>query len=256
MKPYYEDEHATLYAGDCLEVLAALPRRIVDTVLTDPPYSSGGRRESARSVRKSMTRGTSDDDWIAGDAMSTAGFVWTMREFAVRTREVMKVGGHLLSFIDWRMYPNLVLALETADLRQMPTLVWDKVNFGMGSQFRNRHEWIAHFAFGTPVKPQRRDVANVLAFPAVRKGDHPTEKPGPLLETLISVVTPVGGVVLDPFAGSGSTLCAAKTLGRKSIGIELDERFAEVAAKRLERTPWPGDVALPGSDELSFEGIA
>jgi site-specific DNA-methyltransferase (adenine-specific) len=67
----------------------------------------------------------------------------------------------------------------------------------------------------------------------VRDGDHPTEKPGPLLETLLSVVTPPKGVVLDPFAGSGSSLYAARALGHKAIGVEADERYCEVMAKRL-----------------------
>lgn len=232
-EPYYADDLVTLYLGDCLDILPELPEGVVDAVITDPPYSSGGRRENSRSLRKSMNRTMTDDDWIAGDAMSTAGFVWTMRAAATRAKASMKRGAHFLAFIDWRMYPNLAAALESADLRQHPTLVWDKGTLGMGAIFRNQHEWICHFSWGTPAAPARRDVPNVIRCAKVLDGDHPTEKPTALMETLVSVVTHPGGVVLDPFAGSGATLLAARNLGRRAIGIELDERWCEAVATRL-----------------------
>lgn len=233
MTIYYQDEAVTLYHGDCLEVMAEMPAASVSTVLTDPPYSSGGRRENARSIRKSMTRSVEDDEWIRGDAMSTNGFVWLMRTAGLEWRRLLVPGGHALSFIDWRMSYALMTALETADLRMHPVIVWDKQKLGMGAVFRNQHEFIVHTSAGTALPPQRRDVPNVLRFPSVRDGDHPTEKPGPLLETLLSVVAPPGGVVLDPFAGSGSSLYAARSLGHKAIGVEADERYCEVMAKRL-----------------------
>jgi len=243
VKPYYEDDLVQLWHGDCLDVMAEMPEASVDTVLTDPPYSSGGRRENARSIRKAMTRRVEDDDWIRGDAMSTPGFVYLLRQCGVEWRRVLRPGGHVLSFIDWRMAPNLGAALETADLRQHPTLVWDKATLGMGAIFRNQHEFIVHMSAGTPTDPQRRDVPNVLRFPKVRDGDHPTEKPGALLQTLLSVVAPPGGTVLDPFAGSASTLTAAKALNLRAIGIEADERYCELAAKRLAQDTLFGGVA-------------
>lgn len=231
--PYYADDSVTLYHGDCIEVMEALPDASVDAVLTDPPYSSGGRRENSRSIRKSMTRSIEDDEWIRGDAMSTNGFVYLLRLCGIQWRRVLIPGGHALAFIDWRMAAHLASALETADLRQHPILVWGKQRLGMGAVFRNQHEFIVHMSAGNPLAPQRRDVPNVLRFPSVRDGDHPTEKPGPLLETLLTVVCPPKGRVLDPFAGSGSSLYAARSLGHKAIGIEADERYCEVIAKRL-----------------------
>ena len=232
-RPYYQDDLVTLYHGDCLEVMDTLGVQTIDAVLTDPPYSSGGRRENARTIRRSMTRSVADDDWIRGDAMSTNGFVYLLRQCGIRWRELLTPGGHVLVFIDWRMSHHLAAALESADLRQHPTLVWDKRQFGMGAIFRNQHEFIVHMTAGNPRPPQRRDVPNVLSFPPVRDGEHPTEKPADLLRTLLSVVCPPGGVVLDPFAGSGSTLRAAKDLGMRAIGVDADERYCEVAARRL-----------------------
>lgn len=232
LTPYYEDDRCTLYKADALTVLAGMSAASVDAVVTDPPYSSGGRRENARSIRKSMVRSMDDEEWIAGDSMSTAGFIWTMRTLAMEARRVLKPGGHLLAFIDWRMYPNLALALEAADLRQHPTIVWDKTQIGMGAIFRNRHEWICHFTAGTPAAPQRRDVGNVIACPPVRDGDHPTQKPIPLMRTLLSVICPEGGTVLDPFAGSGSTGVAALVDDRNFIGCELSDHYVDVAVRR------------------------
>jgi len=252
--PYYADDLVTLHHGDCLEVMAAMPGESVATVLTDPPYSSGGRRENSRSLRKSMNRTMADDDWIHGDAMSTQGFIWLMRQCGLQWRRILIPGGHALAFIDWRMAPNLAAALESADLRQHPILVWDKAAFGMGTIFRNQHEFIVHMSAGNPSDPQRRDVGNVLRFPAVRSGVHPTEKPVPLLRTILSVVTLPGGVVCDPFAGAGSVLIAARDLGLPSIGIDSDERWCEQAARRLsqgtlgEITPLPDPVRLPEPD--------
>ena len=243
MNPYYTDESVTLYLGDCVEVMAEMDNESVDAVLTDPPYSSGGRRENARSVRKSMTRTVEDDDWIRGDAMSTNGFIWLLRLCGLQWRRVLKPGGHALAFIDWRMAPSLAAALETADLRQHPILVWNKDRLGMGAVFRNQHEFIVHTTAGNPTPPQRRDVPNVLTFPPVRDGDHPTEKPEPLLRTLLSVVSAPPGVVLDPFAGSGSTLFAARSLGLRSIGIEADERYCELIAARLAQGDLFGGAA-------------
>ncbi len=238
VNPYYADDMVTLYLGDCLEVMAGLPDASVDAVVTDPPYSSGGRRENARSLRRSMTRAVEDDDWIRGDSMSTAGFVWLLRACGVQWRRVLTPGGHVLAFIDWRMAGNLAAALESADLRQHPTLVWDKTHFGMGAIFRNQYELIVHMSAGTPRPPARRDVGNVLRFPAVRDGDHPTEKPQPLLGALLSVVCP-SGAVLDPFAGVGTALTAARMRGLRAVGIEADERYCEIAARRLAQDVLP-----------------
>lgn len=234
-EPYFQDEYVTLHLGDCIETMRSLDSQVAHTILTDPPFSSGGRRENARSLRKTMTRSVADDDWIRGDGMSTAGFTYMMRLCAMEWRRLLVPGGHLLSFIDWRMSHTLATAMEAGDLIQYPTLVWDKTHFGMGSVFRNQHEFILHFAAGSARKPQRRNVGNVLSCKPVRGGDHPTEKPEDLLRTLLSVVSAEGDTILDPFAGSGSTLLAAKSLGMKSIGIEADERYCEVIANRLSQ---------------------
>lgn len=235
MNIYYKNEWGELWNGDCLEVLDLLS--ITDTVhavVTDPPFSSGTRREASKGLRKSMTRGEEDENWFGSDCLTTNGFIWLMRACAMKLKDVLIQGGHILSFIDWRMYPALCGAIESADLRHVGMLVWNKTYFGMGSYFRNQHELILHFTHGKSLPPQRRDVGNVIDCKPIRGGVHPTEKPVDLLATLISVVTPEGGTVLDPFGGSGSTAEAAQSIGRRWILIEQDERYCELIAKRLD----------------------
>lgn len=250
IEPYYSDGDVTLYCGDALEVMETLPDASVDTVLTDPPYSSGGRRENARSIRKSLTRSVADEDWIRGDAMSTVGFVWFNRLCGLEWRRLLVPGGHVLAFADWRMESHLAGALETADLRQHPTLVWDKTHFGMGSIFRNQYELIVHMSAGNPRPPFRRDVGNVLRCAPVRSEVHPNEKPVPLLTQLLSVVASPGGVVLDCLAGSGSTLLAARTLGMRAIGVEAEERHCEGIVTSLQQQVLP----MPTVEPEGFQG--
>lgn len=223
-----------LILGGCLEVLPMLDAGSVDAVVTDPPYSSGTRREASKGVRKSMNRETAGDDWFASDCLTTTGFVWLMRSLAVLSKRTMSRGAHFLSFIDWRMYPQLSAAVESADLRQVGMVVWDKKHFGMGTYFRNQHELILHFTYGKSRPMARRDLGNVLSVKREGTDVHPTEKPVELLSMLVSAVTHEGETVLDPFMGSGTTLVAAEGLGRRGIGIELSPEYFDVACRRVE----------------------
>lgn len=223
----------TIIHGDCLDVLRSLPDASVDAVVTDPPYSSGTRREAAKGLRKSMTRGKSDAEWFGADSLTMLGFTWLIHACAVEWQRVLAPGGNILSFIDWRMMPHMAGAIESADLRYTGLLVWDKTYFGMGRTFRKQHELVLHFTKGVGRAALRHDVGDVIACKPIRHGSHPTEKPVALLHTLLSVVCPPGGTVLDPFAGSGTTCVAAKGLGMRYIGIEREAAYVDIARARL-----------------------
>jgi site-specific DNA-methyltransferase (adenine-specific) len=219
--------------GDCVEVMRGLPSNSIDAVITDPPYSSGTRREGAKGLRKSMTRGRTSNEWFGSDSLTTNGFIHLMRQCALEWHRILKDGGQALVFIDWRMYPSLSGAIESADLRHNNLIVWDKTYFGMGAVFRNQHELILHFSKGK-ASPQRRDVGNVLSFKPIRKGSHPTEKPVELIEKMVSVVCPENGVVLDCFSGSGATGEACKNTNRKYLLIEREIPYADHSRVRLD----------------------
>ncbi len=220
-KPYYEVDGITIYHGDCREVL---PIR-ADLLVTDPPYSSGGFQETGKSQGSVGTRG---DVSVRADNLSTRGYQRLMREVL---RGVWVEEFYV--FTDWRMWIYVSDALEDAGVRVRNMLVWDKKQMGMGMPWRNQHELIAYGKRGSG-KIRTGKHGNVLSLSRSGNHHHPTEKPTELIETLLSNGEP--GTVLDVFAGSGTTLVAARNLGRKAIGIEIEERYCEIAARRLDQT--------------------
>lgn len=223
----------TIYNGDCLDVLPSLDVE-VQSVVMDPPYSSGARTEVSKPASGQMLRGQRFAKPIENDQMTTAGFVWLMREAAQMFYPLLAPGGGVLSFIDWRSWPNLLGALESVNLRVNDMVVWDKQAIGMGHAFRKRHELIL-FASKGVAKVYDKSQGTVIPVLRQLNDVHPSPKPVGLIERLLKVTSEVGGTVLDPFMGCGPTLVAAKNLGRKAIGIELDERYCELAANRLSQ---------------------
>lgn len=238
--PYFQDESCTIYHGDCRSILPLLEPGSVDVMLTDPPYASGARRDAERQVRGSMLRETEDEDWFSHDAMTTWGFSWFLRSVLTDARSALARGAHLYLFSDWRQTPNVYGMLEATGYRVNQCLVWDKQHFGMGAYWRNQHENIVFASNGMPTGMLNRGMGSVLQCRTVSADArvHPTEKPSALLNRIVDAVP--GSLILDPFMGSGPTLRAAKDCGRRAIGIEIEERYCEIAAKRLAQAVLPG----------------
>ena len=233
------ESEGCIVTGDCLEVMAEMPDGCVDAVVTDWPYSSGTRREGQKGIRKAMNRKTDDVAWFELDSLTAHGFAWLARSVAWEGCRAAVAGSHGLFFIEWRMYPIAWAAIETAGWRIASVIVWDKVNIGMGACFRNQQEFVLHASRGVGAEPNRRDIGNVIRCRSVRNGDHPTEKPLALMRRLCDVVSRRGQIILDPFCGSGTTCVAAKKLGRRWVGIEIDPKYAEIARRRVASTPRP-----------------
>ena len=243
MTPYYDDgQGIVIYHGDTLSVLGALDAGAVTAVVTDPPYSSGNLPESMKQKAPARLRGWQwQDKSMATDQLSTLGFIWLMRETLVTVRPSMVDGGSILCFIDWRNWGNLVGAVESAGFRVNNMVVWDKQSFGMGNGFRNQHELVLYGSKNAP-RVVAHDVPNVIACARPQNDQHQSPKPVPLMAKMLPVVSAAGDLVLDPFMGSGSTLRAARNLGRRAIGIEIEERYCEIAANRLRQMVLPLDV--------------
>lgn len=252
MTPYYEHAGITIYHADCREILPHLPP--VDLVLTDPPYASGARRDADRQVRGSMLRETEDADWFSHDAMTTWGFQWFIRSVFVDIRVILAPGSHVYVFTDWRQTPNVYGLLESANYRVNHCLVWNKSHFGMGAYWRNQHENIVFASLGVPEPMVDRGMGSVVLCPNVPNAErkHPTEKPLNLLRQIMQAVP--GSVALDPFMGSGTTLVAAKQLGRRAIGIEIEEKYCEIAAKRLSQEMLVFDEPAPPIEQADLFG--
>lgn len=247
LKPYYEHGGATIYHGDCREVLPQLESAFVDLVIADPPY------------------GTTNLDWDVRD------LAWL--ELCARS---LRPEGTVWCFGAMKMFMAQGAAMEALGWTVAQDLVWQKHNGSNfhSDRFRRVHEHVVHLfrgrwdaVFKDPVKVAdgrarqvRRkkrpahmgEIGDQHVYTSVDGGprfelsvievrschgyaEHPTQKPIGILSPLITYSCVRDGVVLDPTMGAGSTLVASKQAGRRSIGIELDERFCEVAARRLSQ---------------------
>jgi site-specific DNA-methyltransferase (adenine-specific) len=235
MKPYYDAGGITIYHGDCLDILHQVEIK-PDTILGDPPYCSGGRQQAT--ARQVFSKSDSRDTWFFTDNMGTDSYLWWMREIAGVVYPLASVGAHAYVFTDWRQYANLNISWETKGWTLRNAIVWDKARGGaMGSFWRSNHEWISVFSKGPPRQLTSRDAFNTWKGTKPHGDEHPTVKPVPLLAWILNLAG--GHTVLDPWMGSGSTLVAAKRIGRPAIGIEIEERYCELAAQRLEQGVLP-----------------
>lgn len=221
-EPYYEADGITLYLGDCTEVTAWLA---ADVLVTDPPYGmalkTGARCDEGTGWSSRWTGVT-----IAGDD-----------SVAVRDEALSLWGGRpALVFGTWkRPIP--------AGVREV--LVWDKVvSTGMGAlDIPWRPSWESIYVLGQGFTGARSHgvLRHSLPTLAPERQMHPTPKPVGLLHDLIAKCPP--GVIADPFAGSGSTLLAARSCDRQAIGVEIEERYCEVIATRLAQGDLFGGAA-------------
>lgn len=224
-----------LHLGDCRDILPTLG--LFDAVVTDPPYCSGGFSESGKQAAKGMglrSETIRDLGWFVNDNMTTAGLCWLMSTVAGWSRRLLRPGGTMTCFTDWRMATHLAPAIESSGFRYQNLLVWAKPSAGLGSGFRAQHELALHFSNGTAVYHSAAH-GNVLSAARVHSTarEHQTEKPVSLIKNIVEVVSPKRGSVLDPFLGSGTTGVACVQLGRSFTGIEIDPRYFDIACRRI-----------------------
>ena len=246
-EPYYQDDHCTIYHGDCREVL---PEIEADLIVTDPPYGDTSLEWDRASV-----------EWLG---MIAAPQLWC--------------------FGSMRFWFSHKADFER-DHKYAQEIVWEKHNGSSlhADRFKRVHEFAVHWyradlkwsdlyadvpvtndATPRTVRRKRRPPhTGHIEASAYRSEDggprlmrsvqqvrschgyaqHPTQKPTGILRPIITASCPPGGVVLDPFMGSGSTLVAAKEAGRRAIGIEIDERYCEIAVQRLAQEILPMEAA-------------
>lgn len=252
-----DTEENGIYTGDALVAMRELPGDCLDAVITDPPYCSGGFSESNKS--RAAGQGLRSENirrlgWFIGDNMGAAGLSWLMRCLAVESQRTVKRTGSLLIFCDWRMHAILVPAIESSGLRHQNLLIWNKGSMGLGFGFRHQHELIMHFTLGAP-EYHDAGTSNVITagrMPAQSRL-HQTQKPLELMAYLVRVVVPPGGIVVDPFVGSGSTAAACKQLGRRYLAFEIDPDTAEMARQRVRETQPPLFVEEPEPQQAEME---
>ena len=217
MKPYYQDDLVTLYHGDCLEVSEWLS---ADVLVTDPPYGV------AHATRKTYG-GVSN----AQGGIAQANVIANDRDTNARD-EVIDLWGSkpFIMFGAWKVQrPDPIDSL----------LIWHKAGMPPGpanAAFMTQHEeiYVRGSGFRKSAPPLRSVITTNEHRPtAVMAVGHPTPKPIGLMETLIDRC--IQGVIADPFAGAGATLIASRNLGKTAIGVELEEKYCELIAKRLSQ---------------------
>lgn len=224
MEPYYADDLVTLYHCDCDDLF--LEWSAADVMVTDPPYGIAYR---SNAMRVNMPRS------IEGD-LDTTVRDWAINMWLDSRRDDLGHPTAALVFGTWR-------APRPTETRQV--LIWDtKGALGMGAMdlpWKPSHQEIYVLGKGFH-GPRTTDVLTVAPVQAMASNgrQHPHEKPVSLMGALIRKCPP--GAVADPFAGSGSTLVAAKAEGRRAIGVEIDERYCEIAARRLAQDTLFGEV--------------
>lgn len=233
--PYYADDAVTLYHGDCLDILPMLSG--IGAVVTDPPYSSGGafRGDRTASVVAKYVNGDTlayRPDF-AGDSRDQRSFMAWATLWLNGARQASFPGAVLCSFIDWRQLPTLTDAVQAGGWTWRNLATWWKPGIRMmRGQFSSSAEYVVYATNGPASTDHDGAQQNVLQCGVVRDKQHIAEKPEAVMRWILSVTEP-GCVVLDPFMGSGATARAAMETGRRFVGIEVDERYCEITAKRL-----------------------
>lgn len=209
MKPYYQDDAVTIYHGDCREIMPTLPK--VDLVLTDPPYLA---KDIGVNKMKGLIGGN-----LTPERYASLCKAWFKLASSLSKRIVFTPGiKHL-----WEYPPATWVAC------------WNKPGAVSFSVFGGYSAWEPILVYGKLGKGCRIPL-DVLTFTPSSFGprpEHPCPKNMKMWSTLMSMISITGETILDPFMGSGTTLRAAKDLGRNATGIEIEEKYCEIAAKRM-----------------------
>jgi len=222
MRSYYEENGITIYHGDAREVLSSLPK--CDLLLTDPPYkqSTGGggmiaRRETYRSIKPLSEF---DPQWFISTlstvGKSAHGYIFCSKDLLPEYTVFLSQSGWGWDVLAYTK-ANPIPTKNNKYLSDIEFLLFYRE---AGKCYFNND---APFQFYSKVK---RTTCASSEF------GHPTEKDVDIIGQLIQVSTREGDLIIDPYLGSGTTLRAAKDLGRKAIGIELEEKYCEIAARR------------------------
>jgi site-specific DNA-methyltransferase (adenine-specific) len=220
--PFYRDAGIVIYHGDCRDILPSLPSESVDFTCTDAPYGVAFRGRFDR--KHAPIAGDEDLSWVEP----------VYREVF----RVMKPDRLAVFFYGWPHAETFLSAWKQVGFRPVSHLCFIKNMPGLGRFTRNRHETAFLVAKGHPAPPEKA-IADTIEWQREDDAFHPNQKPLAVITQLLAVYAPEGGLVLDPFLGSGTTLRAAKDLGHSAIGVEIQKDYCERAARRLAQGVLP-----------------
>lgn len=238
MEPYYCDSRVTLYNADCFEVMASLGDECVDVVITDPPYASGTHRNARKKLRRkqNIVAGVSEFSSMSQEDVSHA-----LAECGRLSK------GWVISTMDYLHASAYLVGDPPEGLLMRRVGVWMKTApTPQLSGDRPAQGWEAIAYMHRNDRPSRWNGGGLHGnYYAMHdnSGIHPTAKPIGMVQDLVRKFSDPYTIVFDPFAGSGTTLRAALNEGRKAIGVEIEERYCEIIAQRLEQMCLDFDLA-------------
>lgn len=203
----------TVILDNCIDAMREFPANSIDFVLTDPPYLVNYRDRNGRSIQNDV-----NSNWL--------------RPAFSEIYRVLKQDTFCVTFYSWTKVDCFMTAWRNAGFHVVGHLVFRKTYCSQKRFLRYQHEQAYLLAKGSPAMPQA-PISDIIEMPYSGNGLHPTQKPVAALLPLIESFSREGGLVLDPFCGSGSTLVAAHQLNRRYLGIELDPKYYEIASQRL-----------------------
>ncbi|WP_129838089.1 site-specific DNA-methyltransferase [Streptomyces sp. RFCAC02] len=246
----------SLHHGDALNVLSGLPDACVDSVITDPPYNSGGRTAMERTSRSARQKYSSAEAKhrlpdFTGENMDQRSYGFWLTQIMTEAHRLTRDGGTALLFSDWRQLPVTTDAIQAAGWLWRGILAWHKpTSRPQKGRFTQNCEfivWASKGAIDGDRNPVYLPGLYSASQPSGKARCHITQKPVPVMRELVKIAPP-GGTVLDFCAGSGSTGVAALLEGRDFIGVEKTTHYHEIAARRLDETLQqtgdPGDFEL------------
>lgn len=224
--------------GDTLKLVKSFKPGIFDAVITDPPYASGGSRQTDKNrttnQKYSNMRGENALPEFDGDNKDQRSWTHWMAEWLGDVRKASKQGAPICLFIDWRQYPSITDALQWAGWIWRGTAVWDKGNCRpQKGRFRQQTEYIIWGSNGSmPVNRPVSCLPGVFRYGNPQNRIHVTEKPLQLMKDVIHICES-GGLILDPFAGAGTTILAAVEEGYQAVGIEVTDAYFKLGTDRV-----------------------
>lgn len=236
-----------VHQGEALDLLRAIPDDSVDMLCTDPPYSSGGFTRGDRTADPALKYCQGGETLgrisFSGDNRDGRSWAYWCALWLSEAHRITRPGAYALMFTDWRQLPLATDAMQAGGFVWRGIIVWDKGENARGPHpgyFRHQAEYIVWGTKG-PLDPDARDSRGpggpwraVLPYP-IKHDDkhHMTGKPTPLMRELVSRSRP-GGIVLDPFAGSGTTIVACNAEGRHGLGFEFAPENVRISNERIE----------------------
>jgi site-specific DNA-methyltransferase (adenine-specific) len=242
--PYWTsaDGRAVVYVAEALAVLRELPAESVDAVFADPPYSSGGAfradRAATGTVGKYLSTEAGADRWpdIAGDSRDQRSYSYWCALWLSECLRITRSGGVGMVWTDWRQLPTTSDSLQAGGWVWRGVVPWAKPDARpRPGRFRNSCEYVVWGSAGSMPITDAAPLPGFYDATAPRHRVHPTQKPLSVIRGMVRIVPP-GGVILDPFCGSGTTGVAALLEGRRFIGIESIAEYADIATRRLGET--------------------